>query len=59
MQRPACCEEKHLRFLDRLRTSGKTNMMGASPYIKMAYPTLTKQQAVDILSYWMQTFPRS
>lgn len=49
-------EEKHLIFLDNLRESGVTNMYGASPYLQRKYPSLSREDARAILSYWMKTF---
>lgn len=53
---PEACTEKHLRFLDRLRESGKTNMFGARPYLMAAYKDLSDKQALEILSYWMESY---
>ncbi len=49
------CDE-HLEYLDELRESGETNMFGARVYLLREFPELNKQDAGDILSYWMQTF---
>ena len=49
------CDE-HLEFLDELRESGVTNMFGARSYLLREFPELEKQDAGDILKYWMQTF---
>lgn len=54
--RPPCCDDEHLEFLDDLRSSGKTNMMGARPYLMQEYDLLTDEQAATILGYWMKTF---
>lgn len=54
--RPACVENGHLVFLDILQESGKTNMFGARPYLLKEYPELTKEQAGQVLKYWMNTF---
>ena len=56
MKRPTFCGDEHLEYLDDLRESGETNMFGARPYLRAEYPELTKQEARDILSYWMETF---
>jgi len=56
MERPAYCQDKHLEFLDNLRESGITNMLGARPYIVKAYPKLDINKAGEILAYWMETF---
>lgn len=54
-ERPAVVEDQHLRFLDGLRESGITNMFGAAPYLVELY-SVSKKDAREILSYWMQTF---
>ena len=56
MDKPAKLKNEHLDFLDALRKSGATNMFGASPYLIDAYPNLKKDEAIKILSYWMETF---
>jgi hypothetical protein len=48
--------EDFLNYLDDLRESGATNMFGARPYLMDEFPELTKDQAGDVLSYWMSTF---
>lgn len=45
-------------FLAELRLSGKTNMFGAGPYLKMAFPELTSREAYDILGEWMDSFKK-
>ena len=49
--------EEYLDYLDKLRESGITNMFGAAPYLQAEFD-LTKQEAKDVLVYWMRTFPR-
>lgn len=58
MDQPSFVNENHLEFLDDLRESGETNMFGARPYLLEEFPDLSKQQAADVLSFWMATFPR-
>jgi len=55
MEKPKYITEKHLRFLDRLRESGVTNMYGASPYLEKAF-SIKREIALEILGYWMKTF---
>jgi len=43
-------------FLDKLRESGVTNMFGATPYIRKAFPDIGRYEANRILSSWMETF---
>ena len=53
--RPDVVEDKHLIFLDNLRSSGITNMFGARPYVQKAFK-VNVETATEILLYWMQTF---
>ena len=47
---------KYFNFLFRLQKSGKTNMFGAVPYLRQAFPTLTRQSAEAILLEWMENY---
>lgn len=47
---------EHKRYLDELLRSGVTNMFGAAPYLRNAFPALTNEQAKKILGEWMRTF---
>lgn len=47
---------EHKRYLDELRRPGITNMFGAAPYLRNAFPALDKAQASKILGEWMRTF---
>lgn len=58
MDQPSFVSENHLEFLDDLRESGETNMFGARPYLLEEFPDLSKQQAAEVLKFWMVTFPR-
>ena len=53
--------EKYFRYLDRLRDSGKINMLGAAPYLQREFPELGFDQgkAQDILRTWMDGFSES
>jgi len=42
-------------FLDALRASGKTNMVGATPYIQKKF-NVTKYDAQRFLVKWMESF---
>ncbi len=46
---------EHLTYLNDLRESGATNMWGASPFLERRYPSLSKDDAKDILLYWMDS----
>lgn len=64
LTRPEECEDKHLEYLDELRESGVTNMLGASSYLEREFPELcsdrasfhSSDKARNVLSYWTQTF---
>ena len=56
IERPDFVEDEYLEYLDELRESGATNMYGAGPYLMEMFPELDKNQARDVLSYWMETF---
>jgi hypothetical protein len=43
-------------FLNGLRESGVTNMFEAVPYIKKAFPEISKEEAKNYLIYWMENF---
>lgn len=40
-------------FLNRLRESGETNMLGASPYLACAF-SITQREASKILAEWIR-----
>lgn len=54
--RPAFVKESHLRYLDRLRESGVTNMWGAGTYLRRQFPKLDENTSSPIVGYWMETF---
>lgn len=56
MARPEGVKTRMLDYLDDLRESGVTNMFGATPYLRKAYPELSEDAARDVLVYWMKTF---
>lgn len=58
MDRPTFVTDDHLEFLDDLRESGETNMYGARPYLMKEFSEFSKQEAAEVLKYWMATFPR-
>ena len=55
---PVAAKEEHFDYLDYLRQSGETNMFGARPYLMSKFPSLSKDDAGAILSFWIMTFPR-
>lgn len=48
-------KERMFEYLDNVRSSGITNMFGATTYVQAEFG-LTKQEAKDVLVEWMQTF---
>ncbi len=55
MGKPAIVTDDHLEFLDELRDSGVTNMLGAGPYLQREFD-VSKKESHAILQYWMDTF---
>lgn len=47
--------EEHFRYLFELQESGRTNMFGAAIYLQNEQG-LNKQEAKDILIYWMENY---
>jgi hypothetical protein len=41
-------------FLNRLRESGETNMFGAAPYVRCAFPGMTMSEAKKVVAKWME-----
>jgi len=56
MEKPKKLTKEHLKYLDNLRKSGAVNMFGARSYLQDAFPQLNRDEAKNILSYWMKTF---
>ena len=56
IERPEIVDDDHLYYLDLLRETGVTNMFGATPYLREEYPDLSRDEAQEILIYWMKTF---
>jgi len=54
--KPKALRKEHLQFLDNLRESGETNMYGSPRYLREGFSELTKNDASEIVSYWMKTF---
>lgn len=52
---PEPVEEKHLTFLDDLRESGVSNMLGAEAYLQAQF-AVTRSDATTILMHWMESF---
>lgn len=64
-EKPAFCTDEHLTFLDELRESGETNMLGGAMYLDEQFPELSdgdarsfgsSEKAGAILLYWMASF---
>ena len=50
--------ERYHTYLEELRESGKTNMMGAVPYLLAEFPELTYDTAKNILLGWINSFEK-
>jgi hypothetical protein len=48
--------KEYFDFLEALRESGQTNMLGARPYLQTAFPDLSDEEAKGILVKWLQSF---
>jgi len=48
-------KEEHFHYLDRLRESGVTNMLGAGVYLQRRFG-MTKKEANDRLWEWIDSF---
>lgn len=55
LERPWMVTDEHLKYLDELRVSGVTNMMGAGIYVERQF-AVSKKMASDIVIYWMESF---
>ena len=55
MDRPKIVTNEHLEYLDELRESGITNMLGAPAYLKRSFG-IDDKTASDIFSYWKDSF---
>ena len=55
MRKTTQSEKEVMEFLNSLRTSGVTNMFGATPYVIEEFG-LEKSEARRILSLWMSNF---
>lgn len=47
---------EHLEYLDELRETGVTNMLGAGTWLRSEWPGMNRQQSTTILQYWMHTY---
>ena len=52
---PAPVTGAMLEYLDELRESGETNMLGAAPWLQEEFG-LSRKDASAALVYWMTTF---
>ena len=55
MPRPEIVTDEQLEYLDDLRDSGITNMLGAAPYVKDEFD-LSDKEAREVLTYWIKSF---
>ena len=54
-EKPDFVTDEHLEYLDDLRDSGVTNMLGAAPYLQREF-NIPFKEARKVLVYWMETF---
>lgn len=55
IERPDFLKEEHLEYLDTLRETGVTNMLGAGVFLEEQFG-VNKKDAAAILKYWIKTF---
>jgi hypothetical protein len=55
MTKPELYNDDVKNFLNELRDSAVTNMLGASPYLQEAFD-MSKREAKECLKYWIETF---
>ena len=55
IEKPEILTDDHLLYLDDLRESGIINMYFAGSYLQDEFD-MTKEEASQVLSYWMRTF---
>jgi len=48
--------KEYFDWLEVLRETGLTNMLGARPYLQTAFPDLSDKEAKMILVKWMQSY---
>ena len=46
----------YFKFLDDLRESAKTNMLGGASFLRDQHPELSRQHSGEVLGQWMETF---
>ena len=53
VERPECCTDEMMDFLDNLRDSGKTNMMLAPTYLWKKFSSLGMEDCQAVFNYWI------
>jgi hypothetical protein len=53
--RPSITKDEHLKYLDKLRLSGVTNMFGSGRYLAKTFG-MKSGDANTIVAYWMESF---
>jgi hypothetical protein len=48
-------KNKHIKYLEKLRDSGVTNMWGAGVYLEREF-VLTADEAKEILTAWIKSY---
>lgn len=54
-KRPGDPETQYFKYLNRLRTAGRTNMYGAVPYLMRTF-ALDRAAAFDVVCRWIDAF---
>ena len=50
-------QKEYFLFLECLRESGVTNMLGATPYLQEQFPELARRsEAMKVLGLWIDSF---
>ncbi len=49
--------ERIFDYLERLRQSGETNMLGASSYLRENYRDLSENEIIDIMDTYVKYYP--
>jgi hypothetical protein len=52
---PDFVTEEHFEYLDEFRELGIANMYGAPVYVEEEFG-VSKEESIQIVSYWMKTF---
>jgi hypothetical protein len=54
-ERPECCTDEMLEYLDDMRESNDINMFGCGPYLQSEFG-IDRREAKAVFFYWKDTF---